>query len=124
MLEILIVVIVIGIVSFITIGPGYKRTFEREKALEGVNTLQLIYNAQKRYHFQNNKYYFCNGCTPAELNDNLGILINRNYFNYSVEAAGDGYTAAAKRTDGICKDRKISLTSASSNVIKECDAWK
>ncbi|MCX7927532.1 MAG: prepilin-type N-terminal cleavage/methylation domain-containing protein [Candidatus Omnitrophica bacterium] len=129
LLEVLIVIAIIGIVAGITLFSGYQITVEKQRGLEAVSTLQLIYNAQKRLFLDKGKYFNCSVCSPKEILDGLGVLPKTEYFTYKIQSVTDeegnwNFTAQAIRRDGICKGKTLTVNEISAEVIKDCSAWK
>jgi len=128
LLEIIVVVVIVGVAALIFSAAGLHKQIEKQRGLEAMNNLQLIYNAEKRHLLDKGDYFSCEGCTSRELTAALGILVSPNYFTYSISTysskGGKGFEAVAVRTSGICAGKQMSVNQSSSQVIKECEAWK
>ena len=127
-MEIIIVIVIVGIAAGILTTGGWRRSFEKQRGLEAMHNLQLIYNAEKRRLLDQGDYFSCSPCAAKDITDNLGILVSPNYFTYSITAFSlnqrKGFEAVAVRKSGICRGRRMWLNQSSSDVVKGCEAWE
>lgn len=124
MLEIVVVLIIILTVSSLGIMSFHGRFIEKQRGLEAVTALETIYNAEKRYRLDNDRYYLCPSCNHSAITNNLDVLVSFEHFNFSITGTATSYTATATRRIGQCQGRTVTMTDASSNVTKNCDLWR
>lgn len=123
LIELLLVVLILGIIVGFFL-PTYHRTTERARTQTAQNMLSVIYNAQKRYKLDNQEYYLCNPCERDKVYEALGITLNASFFEYTIDGDAQGYTAIARRTEGVCKDATMQITQASSDIVRQgCKLW-
>ena len=94
LIEILIVVIIIGILSAISI-PLFEKTRDRVMDKEAISMLKVLRSAQKGYRMDSGSYYASNA--HASINTNLRTTLpveaGRNW-NYSVYNGANGCSKA------------------------------
>ena len=122
--ELLVVLIVIGIISSITL-IDFSGRIEQFKGREAETTLLLINNAQKRRKMVTGQYFTCApNCDIQSINENLTLDIQGDfYFTYSIETFDDGFRTIATRKDGYCADKKMISTYRNNAISKECAKW-
>lgn len=129
LLELMVVIVIVAILA--TLGlPNLAIFVERERAKNAEANLMIIYNAEKRYRLDNGEY-FPGGAvadTTNKVNNGLGTYISDPYFTYKITSTivnkVAGYTATAERgNQGPCAGGTMTVSAASSSVIKNCSKW-
>jgi len=104
-LEILLVAVIIAITASISI-IHHRKTLQRARIKEAEAQLELIYDAEKFYYLNRNRY-------TSSLND-LGLYIPESpYFSYSINVGGGSFTATV-RYDGCV----MSIDSSARTITK------
>lgn len=95
LMELLIVVIIIGILATLAL-PQFPRAMERARQAEARTILGHIYQAERVYYAEQDKYTG----TMGQLTANIpGSTSKENYFIYDVSGGGSNFTATATRKD-------------------------
>ena len=105
LIEIIVVMVIAGIVTYIAI-INYTTYMEQGMAQGTKNNLLAIIGAEKNYYFNNGTYYYSPGVPGHEYNDdkngiknNLSLIINDpNYSYYCYNPSH--FTCRADRTNG------------------------
>ena len=122
----MIVVLFLAILAGLAL-PQYTKAMERGKAKNGESSLETIYNAQKRYKLDNQRYYACEQkpCDAKKMYEALNITLNTTHFDYNIMEVdnGQGYEAEAVRKEGVCATKKMTMTQENSDIEKECEVW-
>jgi hypothetical protein len=91
-----------------------------------VLNLTALFNAERRYKLDNGHFFICPGpCDINSINNNLSVIINDPYFDYSITDNGaGGFSATATRKDSpLCGGMTMIVSDASSTVVKNCNVW-
>ncbi len=127
LIEVVVIIILITILYSIA-APNYEKLLEKNKAESANFNLVSIYNAEKRYKLdsEENKYFICGAaCDLTTLNEGLKLYMHDSNFTYGiVSSAAGGFSVIATRTGGkLCDGKKMTMTGASSDIVKECGVW-
>ena len=111
LIEVMIVVIILGILASVAI-PQYMKAIEKGRASEARNGLHIIYNAQRRYFLSNNNYYGGSG----DIEDELEIYLESDYFNFSSSGGANSFTATATRNSGPNQDEYLTIDETGGSI--------
>ncbi len=102
MLEIIVIVIIVAILASLTL-PNFSKTLSKSREKLAISNLKMILNAEKLYRARNDKFFPDSGdeADLEEINENLNLDIEDQYFDYRVEASGQYSFKAYAYSDEI-----------------------
>jgi type IV pilus assembly protein PilE len=115
LMELIVVMIIIGILATVAVS-NYTTMMIQGAAKAAQNNLTAIYNAQKNYYFNNNKYCIspngvCN--SSASVNTTLSLNISDNNFTYTCNDNASGFVCYATNNS----DANLYLTITNNPII-------
>jgi prepilin-type N-terminal cleavage/methylation domain-containing protein len=85
LIELLVVVIIIGVLAAVAL-PNLLSQVGKARESEGKTTVGSVNRAQQAYHFE--RQTFANGVTLTTATNELGVVVNPEFYTYSVVANG------------------------------------
>jgi prepilin-type N-terminal cleavage/methylation domain-containing protein len=94
--EVLFVLVIVGVLAGLAV-PSYFGTVEKARESEAISNLKTLHSAQK-IHRLNNNVYFGPSSSLSDINANLDIELEQQFFEVSIAAASaTAYAAQAER---------------------------
>ncbi|MEW6008080.1 MAG: prepilin-type N-terminal cleavage/methylation domain-containing protein [Candidatus Omnitrophota bacterium] len=97
MMEIMITLVIIGVLAVLGFSQ-YESINEKVKGQDAINSLQLVYTAERIYRGENPTYGTC--LNTADCNTLLNLELSSMEWNYSVAGAADSFVSTATRSGG------------------------
>ena len=127
LLELTVVIVIIGVLAGLTL-PRYATTLEAVHASEGLQTLSVLYAAQKRHFIDTGAYQTGGGCGGWAFRmcpGDLDVDVAPRHFDppelYSGSAGGFRDIAAVSRSnDGSIPGNQLYILSVTENGVFYC----
>jgi type IV pilus assembly protein PilA len=99
LIELLVVVIIIGVLAAVAL-PNLLGQVGKARETEGKNGVGSVNRAQQAFHFEKQKFAAAKANTDFETNNELGVIIKSQYYEFSTTNASDDDTS----TTTLAKD--------------------